>query len=236
MNRVLIAVILVGCSAMSAASQDSVEIKVDRNDPARPLSTLLKQMRKREGVAVTYEDPRYNKRADMRGPDMTFSYSAQALHDPDGDQLAIARMLREYGASGGLTFSIVRDANRLNVVPTEVLDAAGKRVRQGSILDTAISIPPARRDGSELLQAICDAIKKETGYEIGVGPSAPDNILVRYSTMEGVDNVTARSALAHLLDSSTHPGSFVWDLYFDPADGGYGLNFAYVGPARRAGE
>jgi hypothetical protein len=233
MNRILGAVILAWCLAMSSAAQDSVEIKVDPNDAGRPLSSLLKQIRKRDGTAVTYEDPRYSKRADMHAPQITFTYSAHALHAPDGDEVTIARLLREYGASGGLTYSVVREGNRLNVVPSEVLDAAGKRVRQSSILDTVISIPPARRDGGEMLQAICDAVKKETGYKIGVGESAPDNNLARYSTAEGIDNISARSALMHLLDTSTPPGSFVWDLYYDPAYGGYGLNFTYVGIAGR---
>jgi hypothetical protein len=66
-------------------------------------------------------------------------------------------------------------------------------------------------------------------------PSAPVNSLLRYSTAEGIDNLSAPTALAQLLDRISAPGNFVWDLYYDPADGGYGLNFVYVGRAGRVG-
>jgi hypothetical protein len=111
------------------------------------------------------------------------------------------------------------------------LDAAGNRVRQDSILDTVISVPPARRDGGELLQQICDQIQKQTGYEIVIGPSAPQNSLTRYRTTEGIESQSARGALDHRLDRTTHPGSFVWDLYYGPDVKAYMLNFNDVGPA-----
>jgi hypothetical protein len=79
----------------------------------------------------------------------------------------------------------------------------------------------------------CYQIKKQAGYEIDFGPSAPVNALLSYSTTEGIDNLTAHAALARLLDRVSAPGNFVWDLYYDPANGGYGLNFAYVGHAGR---
>jgi hypothetical protein len=120
---------------------------------------------------------------------------------------------------------------RLHVVPVDVLDAAGNRTRQESILDTVVSVPGGPRDGGELLQAICDEVKKQAGYSIGVGPSAPSNDLNGYRTTEGIDGMSARSAIERLLDKSSRPGSFVWDLYYDPGDKSYGLNFSYVGPA-----
>ncbi len=120
---------------------------------------------------------------------------------------------------------------RLHIVPVDVLDAAGNRSEQASILDTVVSVPSGPRDGGELLQAICDAVKKQTGYEIGVGPSAPSNDLNGYRTTEGIDALSARSAIERVLDKSSRPGSFVWELYYDPGDRSYGLNFSYVGPA-----
>ncbi len=236
MNRLLLLVILAVCLAARGDAQDSVTIKSDPNDLSRPISTLLNQMRQRERIAVSYEDPRYIKRADMEGPNTSFTYSVQGLQGLDGAEVTVQRMLREYGASGGLTFSLVKAGVRIYVVPSEVLDAAGKRIRQGSVLDTVINVPAGQRDGGQLLQAICDQVQKQTGYEIGVGPSVPGNKLQRYSTTEGIYNESARAALAQLLDSATPPGTFVWDLYYDPADGGYGLNFAYVGRAGRVGK
>lgn len=219
------------CIAGIAFAQDSATIKADPSDLFRPVSTLISQLRQREGIAISYEDPRYSKRDDMEGPNVAFTYSADGLRVPDGAEITVARMLREYGASGGLTFTVIAEGSRLYVVPNEVLDSTGKRVRQTSVLDTMISVSPAQRNGAQLLQAICDQIQKQTGYEIGIGPSAPINNLQRYSTTGGIDNLTARAAIAQLLDRASPPRTFAWDLYFDPADGGYGLNFAYVGRA-----
>lgn len=218
-------------------AQESFEIKPDPNDPARPLSSLVSQLRKREHLSISYEDPRYGKREDMKGPKASFRYSSHDLEGPDGAELTVDRVLREYSASGGLTFAVKKEMTRLYVIPEEVKNSKGERARQESILDTVINIPPGRRDGGQMLQAICDAVKQQTGYEIGIGSSAPSNALARYSTDEGVYNQTARAALAEFLDSATPARTFVWDLYYDPGyyrdpdRGGYGLNFAYVGLA-----
>jgi hypothetical protein len=256
MHRILTFVILAGCLASSGDAQDSVTISSDPKDLSRPISTLLDQLRKREKIAVTYEDPRYSNSADIQdvtsevarnlspaeekfgrrilvphGKAITFVYASQDMRSPEGAEAVIERLLREYQALGGQTFTVRRDGARLHVVPSDLSNAAGDRVKQESILDTVISIPPGRRDGGEVLQAICDQAQKQTGYEIGVGPSVPGNNLARYRTDEGIENESARMALEHLLDKATLPGSFVWDLYYDPADGGYGLNFSYIGPA-----
>jgi hypothetical protein len=212
-------------------SQVSLEIRPDPNDPAHPLSSLVRQLRTSEHLPISYEDPRYSKPQDMREPNISFRYSGRDLEAPDGGELTLDRMLREYLVAGGLTFAAKQEAMRLSVVPEEVKNSRGERVRQDSILDTIINIPPAHRNGSEFLQAICDAVGRQTGYQIDIGPSAPINNLQRYSTDEGANNQTAGTALVQLLDRATPPRSFAWDLYYDPEDKSYGLNFAYVGLA-----
>ncbi len=211
-----------------ASAQDSATITTRPELTARPVSALLQQLRTREGIAVTYEDPRDGKRSDMDERPATFTYTRQELHAPDGADLVIARMLREYGANGGLIFRVVRDGARLHVVPEESFDASGARVRQEPILDTLINLPPRRRTGNQLLQEICDQIKEQTGHRVDIGPG--DAGLHDYTTI-GIENQTARAAFEKVWDNATSPGTFVWDLYYDPDDGGYGLNFSYVGPA-----
>jgi len=155
----------------------------------------------------------------------------EELRTPELTQVMVARLLREYGASGGLIFAVVREGVRLHVVPSETVNASGQRIRQDSILDTVITIPPGRRTHNQLLQSICDEVKKETGYRIDVGSSDPAGT---NWTTQAVDRQTARAAIGQLLDSLATPGDFVWDLYYDPADGTYGLNFSYIGHAGRA--
>jgi hypothetical protein len=94
-------------------------------------------------------------------------------------------------------------------VPADVLDPEGNRIKQSSILDVLVSVPASPRDGAQLLQAICDELKKRTGFEIGIGPSGPSNNLESSHTTEGIDRMSARSAIEHVLDKASRPGSFV---------------------------
>lgn len=224
------------CVALGSLSgiglgQSAVTITTSPRDTARPISALLDQIGKSAHLAVTYEDPRYSKRSDMDERPAKFTYSPEELRALEGAEVAISRMLRDYGASGGLTFTLEREGFRLHVIPSETFDATGRRVRQDSILSAIINIPPASRDGGQLLEAICAEVQKQTGYSIGIGPNVPGNSLYRYRTKEGISNETASSALEHLLDGFALPNSFVWDLYYDPEDKSYGLNVRYVGPA-----
>jgi hypothetical protein len=237
MRRFLLLLIAATAAVATLGAQDSVTIKADPSDLTRPVSTLLNQLRAHEKIPVSYEDPRYEKRGDMGGPNVSFTYLPQEIKAQNGGDLVIRRMLREYSASGGLTFAVTSEEGRFYVGPAEVKNASGARTPASSILDTVIDISPGERDGSQFLRAICDAVQERTGYKVGIGPSAPTNALQHYSTHDGVDNQTARAALVKLLDSVAPRGSFVWDLYYDPAyyrdpdRGGYGLNFAYVGSA-----
>jgi len=250
------AVVLAAFFGSAALAQESVTITTDPNDLARPISTLLDQLRAREKVSVTYEDPRYSNSSDIedvtakiartpagvvksphrsivpKGRAISFVYAPHDFHSAQGAETALARMLQEYQTLGGPTFSVVGDHTRLHVVPAYVLDAEGNRARQGSILDTVITISAGPRDGGQLLQAICDEIRKQTGYEVGIGTGVPENNLDQYHTTDGIDHMSARSALESVLDKSTPPGSFVWDLYYDPGDKSYGLNFSYVAASR----
>jgi hypothetical protein len=254
MRRALLVFCLV-VSGVAAVSQEFVTITSDPNDVSRPISTLINQIRKRERISITDEDPRYGKRADLedvtaevsrapepekqygpriivpKGHAITFVYAPSELRSLNAAKKTIERMLQEYASAGGPVFTVTEDELRLHVIPSEVSDSNGVRVRQGSILDTLVAVPAAERDGDDLLQAICDDIQKETGYEVGIGPSVPANYLARYKTSQGISKQTARVAIAHLLDPASVTGIFDWDLYYGPSDKSYMLNFSYAGPA-----
>jgi len=228
MGRMFFLFALVSLFSSTGTAQNSVTITSDPTQTARPVSALLEQVRKREELSVTYEDPRYLRDSDMDERPASFAYGPQEMRGPDAEA-TVARMLREYELGGGPTFTVVRDGIRLHVVPDEILNGAGQRVHQDSVLDAIISIPPRKRNGSQLLGEICNQVQKQTGYLIDVGIGTPTNFLVRYHTAEGIENQPARSALGHLLDSISTPGRYVWDLYYDPNDNSYGLNFSDVG-------
>lgn len=240
-------------SGSTIAAQESVTIASSPEDLSRPVATLLDQLRQREKIAVTYEDPRYNSKAEIqdvtsevsrntsavqneygprilipKGKAITFVYAPQDLESANGTKAVIERMLREYALLGGSTFSVVGDGVRLHVIPNAVLSTGGDRIKQRSILDTFITVPPGRRTTSQLLQLICDEVRQETGYKIDVGPSDPTRTNI---TSQSADHQTVRAIIGQLLDGLATPGAYVWDLYYDPSDGTYGLNFSYIGPA-----
>jgi len=59
-KSLLVIFVALCCSVGSA--QDSRTITSDPLDLSRPISTLLDQLRQREKIQVTYEDPRYSNR------------------------------------------------------------------------------------------------------------------------------------------------------------------------------
>ena len=255
MRRLGFSILAVAILGSLTPAQDSVTITSDPHDLSRPVSTLINQIRQRERISITYEDPRYRNSGDTedvtaevsrgsevekaygprilvpRGHSITFVYAPTEMRILEGSKLVIERMLQEYASLGGPAFAVVGDGDRLHVVPSEISDHSGVRRAEDSILNAMISIVPAARNGGELLEAICEEVQKQTGYEIGIGPSVPGNYLAAYKTSAGIGRKSARSAIAELLDRASVRGSFDWDLYYDPSDRAYMLNFSYVGPA-----
>ncbi len=57
MRNAFVAAPLLGTFFLVATAQDSVTITSDPRDLSRPISSLINQIRQREKVSVTYEDP-----------------------------------------------------------------------------------------------------------------------------------------------------------------------------------
>ena len=67
-------------------------------------------------------------------------------------------------------------------------------------------------------------------FVIEIGPSVTGNYSARFETKDEVNNVPAAKAIADLL-AAPSKAIFDWNLYNEPADRSYTLNFVYVGPA-----
>jgi hypothetical protein len=65
MRRLILFLIAVGLFVCRSVCRESVTISSDPNDLSRPISTLIDQIRKREKISITYEDPRYENSADI---------------------------------------------------------------------------------------------------------------------------------------------------------------------------
>lgn len=255
MRQQLRNIFLCGCVTALATAQETVTVKAPSDDLSRPVSSIIDQIRKQTGASITYEDPRYVSHSDIedvtdavskasdpekkygrrilipKGHPITFVYTPSDMKTLGSAKAVLERLVREYALGGGPEFTVTQDGTRLHVLPNQVLDTSGTLVHQGSVLEAVITVAPAHRDGGQLLQAICDAVRSKTGTEIEIGPSAPGNYLARFETKDGITNLPAAKAIANLLDAASPKATFDWDLYYDPADTSYMLNFAYVGPA-----
>ena len=255
MRQLLRNIFLCGCFTAIAVAQEVVTIKAPPNDLSRPVSSVIDQIRKQTRASITYEDPRYINQSDIedvtdsvskapdaekkfgsrilipKGHPITFVYAPSDMKTPSSARAVLERLGREYARAGGPAFTVTQDNDRLHVVPDQVLDASGALVHQNSIFETVITVSPSQRNGGQLLQAICDAVRNKTGIEIQIGPSVPSNYLARFEIKDGITSQPAAKAIANLLDAASPKAVFDWDLYFDPADKSYMLNFAYVDPA-----
>lgn len=255
MRQLLRNIFLSGCLVALATAQKAVTVKAPSDDLSRPVSSVIDQIRKQTGASITYEDPRYINQSDIedvtdmvskasaeekkfgprtlipKGHPITFVYIPSDMKTPSSAKAVLERFVREYAFAGGPTFTVSQDGNRFHVIPDQVLDASGALVHQNSILETVITVPASQRNGGQLLQAICDAVRSKTGTEIEIGPSMPSNYLARFETKDGITTMSAVKAIANLLDAASPKAIFDWDLYYDPADKSYMLNFVYVGPA-----
>jgi hypothetical protein len=255
MRQLLRDIVVCVCFTALGTAQEAAIVKAPSDDLSRPVSSVITQIRKQTGVSITYEDPRYINQSDIedvtdavskasdaekkfgprilipKGHAITFVYAPSEMKTPTSAKAVLERLVREYALGGGPAFTVTEDANRLHVVPNQALDASGAFVHQNSIFETLITVPASQRNGGQMLQAICDAVRNKTGIEIEIGPSVPSNYLARFETKSGITNLPAAKAIANLLDAASPKSIFDWDLYFDPADKSYMLNFAYVGPA-----
>jgi hypothetical protein len=243
--------VLLAASGQAPAQSSTTISSVDSDNDGRPVSALIGPFRKSEGIAISYEDPRYRNAEDVqnvteqvrqagtdedksgsrtlvpKGPPMTFVYSPSA-RNVAAALASIQRMLEEYNGLGGPSFLAFRRNDRIFVVPHDVKNEKGNRVVEGSILETRISLPAKQRSGDELLAALCEAVERASGFRIDIGAGAPTNALVQYHSNEGFENQTARAILVKLLDGLSRRQAYVWDLYFGPGENAYALNFAYV--------
>jgi hypothetical protein len=162
MRKTSLSVLVLAASVAVATAQDSVTISSDQRDLSRPVSTLINQIRKREKILITYEDPRYTYAADTedvtaevaktsrlekqygpriivpKGHEITFVYAPKELGTLSGAKAVVERMLQEYASIGGPAFAVVEDKVRLHVIPRNVLDSSGTSTHQASVLDNLV--------------------------------------------------------------------------------------------------
>jgi hypothetical protein len=238
----LVAVAMVATTAAAQTNRldqfaDRFDLYVD--DP-RPVAKAIELLTERYSQVITYEDPRYEYEGDIR--DVTLEVRRDLDRYPPGQapkvlvpisgSLDITQPLspntgepenwvstlrlvvdsHQSGAAGG-RFRVERVGAVLHVIPTETRDSHGEWIKQASILDVTISITPQELSGSEILEAICNAVSKATGLDVRSG-ARPTNMFLDYRGQLEADNETARSVLTRALQSINN--RLTWQIFYAP--------------------
>jgi hypothetical protein len=223
------------------------------NDP-RPVAFAAEMLEKAYGWTVTYEDPQYAYEGDLvdvtekvsrnldkykpgeaprvlvpRGGELSFDYSIDSTTKKPADSaLVIQQLLDAYAVAGHPgVFRMERNGERLHIIGVAARDKNGVLTPQRSVFDTVITVPAQKRNGMELLTALCAAISQTSGIQVVPG-SIPLNQLHRYETESGAKDVKAREFLSNELDRMSNNVKLSWQLFYDADSKTYYLNIHAV--------
>jgi hypothetical protein len=228
-----------------AAERDTLQLLVDDR---RPLAKALLDLSVKYGYVITYEDPRLAYQGDItdvtqevrREPGRPALHTAPAVvvpyggilrvryevergsgRPPDAEALILAVLDAQRETGNGGIFRFVRSGDVFHVIPEQVRDEKGEWVEQASVLEIPVSIPERKRDGLQMLDAICHAITQRAGVKIAVG-SVPLGRFVRPHGISGAKNESARDVLVRTL--GTTEGKLTWQIFYAPDLKEYFLN------------
>jgi hypothetical protein len=217
-------------------------------DDPRPVAEALNRLELKAGVPITYEDPEYAYAAEIKdvtalvrrdgntkkrvlipaGGVLDFEYPVDGSgkvqeQTPD----LVHRLLKQYANGATSTFTVQADGDALHVIPAMVRNKRGEFVSTTPLLDNAISIPSAQRNGFEMLSAICDELTRVSGHRVFVA-TVPLKAIHAYRAEMGADNERARVVLGRVVQCVSRQLS--WRLLYDPGLGWYALNIHAVPP------
>jgi hypothetical protein len=203
--------ITVASFLMIAAGQGPETLSV--NDP-RPLSAAVSLLERRCHCAITYEDPMW-KSDDValsgphwpamipKGRPFTFDAPDPSVTTPAQMAAAMAEVVRafEQSGSGRGAFRVTHDATAVHVLP-----------REGSILDTPVTIPSATRPLGGLVTMTLAEVNRVTAQEVLFGTFPINFFNQRWIEIEAQQE-PARDVLARALFASGRTLS--WRIFFD---------------------
>jgi hypothetical protein len=214
---------------------DAISIVVKADDEGRALKTVVRELERRFGWMVTYEDPAYLFAQEIqdvrhirrvaidrpllvpRGGPFTFSYTLRRDLTSSPQEAVLGALLDEYHQTGYAgRFRLVRTGLVYHVVPAMTRDETGVLRPYGSILDRRISLPDREVDGFEMFASFVEAIKRsgEPRLTLGLVPlGGRGQMRLRH----GASDESARSVLVRIL-ASIHP-RLSWQLMCSPGDG-----------------
>lgn len=243
---VVVATILsVTGKGMQEPSKESLSV-----NGARPVKLAAETLEKKYGWIITYEDPPYAHESELvdvtekvrrdldkfksgqapkvftpKGGEVAFEYDIEpATRKPADPAVVVQQLLDTYAIAGHPgVFCLERDGQRLHIIVAASKNKDGVLVSRQSVLDTLITVPAQKRNGLELLDAICAAISEASRTRVVVG-GAPLNLFYRHQTESGAKNQRARDFLTNELDRITGQAKWSWQLLYSAGMKTYFLN------------
>jgi hypothetical protein len=220
-----------------------------------PLAQAAEAFETRYGISVSYEDANYAYEGDLidethpdyakahpngsraltpKGGSLTLHGDPKfAVHSAQEAMPLLQALVNDHKKAGiPGEFKLIPNGDGVAIVPTAVKDASGILLPDQSLLETKITLPELKRTGDETLNAICEAVKTNSGKHIGV---ATNQFMSLYYTVTiGALNEPARSVLQRTLagleftGGPTHIPKASWSLFYDPGLKMYLLNVRQV--------
>lgn len=193
----------------------------------RPVAEGARELEKRYGWVITYEDPIYVNESEIddvtlqvrRDLDKYKAGQAPKVLVPKGGSLAITfnltsddntpvrpesvvqKLLEGNVAAGnGGSFRLEVSGPIIHVIPTAYKNNAGTLVPLQPVLDSLISIPAEERTGMQSLEALCAAVSEVTQTKVVVG-TVGLNLFGGHSNQLGAKDEKARDFLLRLLEN-----------------------------------
>lgn len=247
--RFRLGVLLLGLTGFAVVSgAQAVRTITLAVDGARPLVSAIEELERKLGWVITYEETPWVYSRDIadvtesvrRDQNRTqrvlvprggsFAFSGALLGETAESQTALLEAVLEQYHSQGYPgrFSLRRTADVFHVVVSQRRDKKGVLEPVRAVLDVPVTVAPGDRSVLDMVEAIVQQVRKNTGANVGVG-LLPVNVLIPARVTDGVANESARTALAKLLGGL--PAKVSWQLMCGGgADARCYFSVLYLGP------
>lgn len=233
-----------------ALQTQTAQIIVDDINDARPLATAVRELEKRYGWIITYEEPPWEFAADLvdvtqnvrkdydptkpqskvlvpRAVPLQFTYKVPNQSQPADAMRVLAALLDSYELSGNRgKFRILRTGTVFHVVPTMSDNSQGIPTPRSSRLEVRIELEPGERTALGTVRAILRIVSSLTGTNVVIG-TVPTNLLSQTTVREGANDENARDVLIRTLAATKR--NLSWRMFCQAGSNMCALNIDIVG-------
>jgi hypothetical protein len=212
--------LLAGTDLVTATAQaPSDEVHINAINVPRPMSVAARQVERRFGRVVTYEDLSYVAPSEivdvtmavrrdgrlgdriygMRSGNIEIAYTPARVALDEQVAQSLSLLVSKWNASDAAgQFKVAAVAGGYHLIPIARKGTGESLEPYTAPLDARISFRPDKRDGFETVAAIAEAVSSVVGRPVTPG-MMPLNLLRRVQVEIGADNEVARDVLWQVL-------------------------------------